>query len=53
MTFLVLACGRTRTNELLPDLNGCKAFCGSGPNHFLAFFFLGAAVLGPEIVLHK
>ncbi len=31
----------TGTIELLTDLYGCKAFCGSGPNHLLAVFFEG------------
>ncbi len=50
MIFLVLAFWRTI--ELHTDLYGCKVFCGSGPDRFLAFFFLGAAILGLEVVLH-
>ncbi len=53
MIFLVQAFWRAGTIELLPDLYDCKVFYGSGPNHFLAFFFLGALVLGLEVVLHK
>ncbi len=38
---------------LLENLNNCVVFCESGPDNFLAFFFLGAAILGLEVVLHK
>ncbi len=50
MIFLVLAFWRTWTIELHPDLYGWKVFCGSGPDHFLAFFFLGDAILGLEVI---
>ncbi len=53
MIFLVLAFWRTWAIELHPDLYGCEVFCVSEPNHFVAFFFLGAAILGLDVVLHK
>ncbi len=46
MIFLVIA-------EMLPALFGCIVFCGSGPDHFVAFFFLGTVILGLDVFLHK
>ncbi len=52
MIFLGLAFWGIWTVGLHPDLYDCTVFCGSGPDHFLAFFFIGAAILGLEVVLH-
>ncbi len=39
--------------ELHPDLYGCKVFCGSGPDRFLAFFFLGGCNFRAPIVPYQ
>ncbi len=49
MIFLDLALWRTWTIDLHPDIYRCEFFCGSGPDHFLAFFFLEAAILGLQV----